>query len=1065
MSDNLDLNRRAFLKASGLTAAGLAVGVSASTAAEDGDAFTPEFANWRVREARKVWDLGYTGRQDRPLGLTDSGVDALHPDLGPWNGVRVESVGDTFQLVEDTYEPLPDANYDTTLTLGAGLAGSATVSTDPIEVPGAADRLRLGAFDAGLEENVVVRVLDSEGEELASNDGLLGDYIGLATPVARSQTTTVTVEIEATDSTGADVDLRVRFFENTAGSDGGAATLTTFEPVGSQTIEGSIGPTVTGAPNSTQRHPVGADAEGADRVQATLTWSPQPQDLDFALVDGDGNEVASSGNAPGESEAFTVGIDPSRTDYEFVVTGYAAVQADYTIDATYEEQVQAEGAASGPNTAQKVVDGIDAVTDPDDKTLAWYGTPRYGQFAKPRDGNGHGTHCSSIMGGSGRASTVDTDTVQVEEPQALLAPEQVVEYTVDAQAGTGVFASAYGTALSVRIEGPEGETLAHSHMLGGGPHNYDASLLDSNIATAPTVHDEGTETYTVYVSPSREGETGASLAAQLERIAVGAYVDPGATRGEADSEAVDTVNAGVAPDAGIVGVQGLGDGLAAFARDPAFWTREFGVRTVNMSWGTVGGAPFGGLGGVLDGGPAQVKQMAEGGLLTVAAAGNSFTPANGNSAPAVADEAISVVATGPLDGISAFSSGGTQAVDEDDGGTYGKPDVTAPGGRAPLYPASVAVPIYDDILAAEAGIPEEGGERRAYTGKGGTSMASPFTNGVAGLVAQAMEEDAPGSICLPDPGETAFDDVMRLKQVLLATASETVFTAAPYHTAKSVPHAPTYDFGDRDPYEGFGRVNPDTAVQAVTRELGGTTSGTVGLNLPEDSRAIAGYVQGTGTFTVDLSFSHLSGGNQGMAKGSPHLDLFVYDAETPAANGEPNVVARSQALQGSTSLSFDGDGTYYVVAKLVNVPGVVNGYDVQAHVDLSVSFDEALPVESASRGDNSSVFTGGQTSHQTVELTASESLYVRDTVPAGWSVQGGDFDHAQTEGDVTKVVFTPLDGDGTTDLDADYFAEAPSGVENSGQSTFGPIEVSLDGETWVAVSGTTDTNTVVGQST
>jgi hypothetical protein len=1063
MSDNLDLNRRTFLKASGLTAAGLAVGASASTAAEEGDAFTPEFANWRVREARKVWDLGYTGRQDRPLGLTDSGVDALHPDLGPWNGIRVESVGDTFQLVEDTFEPLPGANYDTTLTLGAGVAGSATVSTGPIRVPAAADRVRLGAFDAGLEENVVVRVLDSNGEELASNDGLLGDYIGLATPVARSQTSTVTVEIEATDSTGADVDLRVRFFDNTA-SAGESGSLTTFEEVGTQEESESIGPTVTGAPNSTVRHAVDAP-DSTDRVTATLTWSPQPQDLDFALVDGEGNEVASSGNLPGESESFTVGIDPEGKSYEFVVKGYAAAQADYTITATYEEQVEVEGTSSGPNTAQRVVDDIDAATDPDDKTLAWYGTPRYGQFAKPRDGNGHGTHCSSIMGGSGRASTVDPETVQVEEPQALLAPEQVIEYTVDAQAGTGVFASAYGTALSVRIEGPGGETLAHSHMLGGGPHNYDASLLDSNIATAPTVHESGEATYTVYVSPSREGETGASLAAQLERIAVGAYVDPADTRGEADSDAVDTVNAGVAPDAGIVGVQGLGDGLAAFARDPAFWTREFGVRTVNMSWGTVGGAPFGGLGGVLDSGPAQVKQMAEGGLLTVAAAGNSFTPANGNSAPAVADEAISVVATGPLDGISAFSSGGTQAVDEDDGGTYGKPDVTAPGGRAPLYPASVAVPVYDDILAAEAGIPEVGGERRTYTGKGGTSMASPFTNGVAGLVAQAMEEDAPDTICLPAPADTEFEDVMRLKQVLLATASETAFTAAPYHTAKSVPHAPTYDFGDRDPYEGFGRVNPDTAVQAVTRELTGTTSGTVGLDLPEDSRAVAGYVQGTGTFTVDLSFSHLSGGNQGMAKGDPHLDLFVYDAEAPAANGEPNVVARSQALQGSTSLSFDGDGTYFVVAKLVNVPGAVNGYDVQVHVDLSVSFDEALPVESASRGDNASVFTGGQTSHQTVTLTASEPLYVRDTVPAGWDVQGGDFHHTHSDGDVTRVVFTPHDGGGTTDLEADYFAEAPSGAENSGQSTFGPIEVSLDGETWVAVSGTTDTNTVVGQST
>jgi hypothetical protein len=121
-----------------------------------------------------------------------------------------------------------------------------------------------------------------------------------------------------------------------------------------------------------------------------------------------------------------------------------------------------------------------------------------------------------------------------------------------------------------------------------------------------------------------------------------------------------------------------------------------------------------------------------------------------------------------------------------------------------------------------------------------------------------MEEDAPSVIALPEPADSTFGDVMRLKQTLLATATETALTAAPYHRAKT----PTYDFGGREPYEGFGRVNPGPAIDAATRKLalGGTTAEVVGLNVPDDERAAAGYVDvDPGTYEASVSFSHLSG--------------------------------------------------------------------------------------------------------------------------------------------------------------------------------------------------------------
>jgi len=385
-------------------------------------------------------------------------------------------------------------------------------------------------------------------------------------------------------------------------------------------------------------------------------------------------------------------------------------------------------------------------------------------------------------------------------------------------------------------------------------------------------------------------------------------------------------------------------------------------------------------------------------------------------------------------------------------------------------------------------------------------MASPYVCGTTGLVAQAMEEDAPDSIALPEPGKTTFDDVMRLKQAVLASASETVFTAAPYHAAKSPPSAPQYTHGERDPYEGFGRVNPDAAVDAVSRNLLGADpqlgdetyevglDGTVGTNLPVDSRAVAGYVDVPGgSLDVSVEFTNYAGGNAGQATDVPHLDLFVYDAEEPAENGEPSVVASARGTDGTASVSVDVDrgskddpnrDTYYVIAKLVNIPGVVNGYDVQANFETGVSFDpaEAFPPEtvdlnvSGSRSDDGSVFTAGQTN--TVEVTIesfndelTDEVRLLDSCP--WEVD-------ETFGDVQSVDGNTVDLGtvSTEELDDGpvtraYFAEAP---DTTGRDTFGPATAkAVDPATFDDPDrqqgstdeefGGTDTNTVVGAST
>jgi len=247
----------------------------------------------------------------------------------------------------------------------------------------------------------------------------------------------------------------------------------------------------------------------------------------------------------------------------------------------------------------------------------------------------------------------------------------------------------------------------------------------------------------------------------------------------------------------------------------------------------------------------------------------------------------------------------------------------------------------------------------------------------------------------------------------------------------------------------------------------------MGLNRPEDARAVAGHVQaGPGTVSVDLEFDHYSGGNKGMAEGAPHVDVFVYDAEDPADHGEPNVVARAQGLQGdasaTVSLPRDSDErTLFVVAKLVNVPGAVNGYDVQAHCTLAVDVDSGFFV-AGTREDDGSAFTGGQTNQVDLAVNPSADSELRDVVPSEWDViteYSDDVARVEDAGDVKYVHFdaTAVADDETS---VTYFAEAPEGGLVSDAYAFGPAEVKPDDATgWVAVSGTSDTNVVLGTST
>ncbi|WP_254822860.1 S8 family serine peptidase [Haloglomus halophilum] len=1028
--NGIELSRRTFTKAAGAAAGAGLLGASANSAsAGHSELALSDLANSRVQELVKVWDRGYRGNPNRSIGLTDSGLDARHPDLGPWNGVRGIVGDDGLQLVDESVRDINTPDEPLSDAVSTPGAFPATAQATP------------GTFATGQEVEVV---------RFTMNTGPMR-YVN--------------AELDWTPSQQNANDLEFRLDKNT-----GTPDNPTWKPV-TTTATGSVPERILGAK---------VEEETEYRFVAELYVNTVSEATVYV------RSSESPNSNPGEN-----------------------AEADETLG-FYTKEGPRGALGDSENVMEDYRDG-------DTKTVGWVDpTGRFGKLSKPRDPDGHGSHVSSIMGGSGRASTVKdvTKHVENESAEALLSGMAKVEY-VDVQSGEGVFASAYGDNLEIKIKDPRGEVVAESAV------GSDTSEFDNNVVTYPA---EKAGTYTVRIqpgSPSASASVGGQSVGNQTLPEESVEVDPddqlggasptigrvkefavgslesvaNAGDGDRTEDGRVAIHSGVAPDASLVGLQGFGAPVEVLANHGDTFTSQFNLRSVNMSWGYVGGLPLGGFGQGLDGGVVEnVKEMAEQGIMTVAAAGNAATPANGNGAPAVADEAVSVVATGPRDGIVAYSSGGLGGNDEDGEGAYMKPDVTAPGGS-----------LTDLAQAAKANTSDFSDDEtpRDYTGKAGTSMASPFVNGVAGLVADAMEDgdafDEGDDGLLPAPEDTTFDDVMRWKQVILATASETAFTAAPYHRAK----APSYQYGDRDPFEGYGRVNPDAAIDAVTQNMygGGASltddkfepgeevstnySGEVGLDVPKDSRAVAGFIEAPrGSLDLRVGAGELEGPDAGMAAGGPHVDVFVYDAENPAANGEPNVVAKTQIRNGSASQltvytdgrsqspqeqadsavgtldAASGDGEtrkLLVVAKLVNVPGLVNGFDARTTVSFAPNFTlEKLPTFGAvgSRADETQTYIGGSTVDMRVtlddvtELSDGDTIKVRDSLPEGWTpiVEGpGDAEDFTTENGRVIVDLGEYDADLVNDDgESREFYYQVEVQESGGQATLGPAAVEID---------------------
>jgi len=639
----------------------------------------------------------------------------------------------------------------------------------------------------------------------------------------------------------------------------------------------------------------------------------------------------------------------------------------------------------GNIAVEEGADGFDDTTLPDaddvPRMAAWFPSGSDDPDI-PRDTSGHGSHVTSIMAGSGRGRVLDTGdlfAVLADDGDGPTPVDGSSEFertfTVPSEAAEdGIFVAVTGSDLDVTVEDPDGAVTSGStgnntvdHAGGGFLAANDAErttlLVDGDDGSVPAGE------YTLVVEYGGDDPTGrgslrsAAVADVVRRgtdLAGSGPVDGVEVPGGTTEAGGTAVHPGVAPGYSITSMAGYTGALETFADNAETFVTELGVRTHNMSWGSPLGVPTGQVQNPADRAYQSIAKLARAGVVATHAVANyPGTPTGGADSASAAPEAVSVTRTNYLSGIAVSSSGGS-AVVTDDGETFRGPDVAAYG---------------QTELAAEAQTDTEDGtfgEVDGYTNFTGTSMAAPSTCGLAGLVMQAMEEDGPAGLDLPSPEGLYADDMddqdrlawtLRAKAALLGTASTTAFNALPWHGDQ----APAYTPGQRDPYEGLGRLNHGAAVDAVSRDLAaeGDTVELLGLDVPDDEQAAAGYITGAGSYEVSVDALGYEGSDDDLTTGEPHLDLYVYDARNPEGvdepprTGTPNVVASSTGptdRDGSVTVRLEDDDVYTVVVELVSVPGdgaeqladapadtpaeadrlLFNGADVRAAVELDV---------------------------------------------------------------------------------------------------------------------------------
>jgi subtilisin family serine protease len=321
----------------------------------------------------------------------------------------------------------------------------------------------------------------------------------------------------------------------------------------------------------------------------------------------------------------------------------------------------------------------------------------------------------------------------------------------------------------------------------------------------------------------------------------------------------------------------------------------------------------------------QVNTTVNNGIVVVSAAGNSGEETTASrrkmADPPRAAMAITVGAVSDENILTSYSTSGFAGPRENEDH---KPDVLAPGGSL----------LYTGIMSVDTGSADgnrEDGMANDYTSGLGTSFAAPFVAGSVALVIEAMEHQ--GAVWDFGSGELP----RRVKMLLCATASETNTKremGSGHPTLQRAADGPDGFPASKDAYEGYGILNPDAAVEAVSQSYTPGAEAIIDLgSKATDKRVWARTVHLTGRREIRLSLDNPPDAD---------FDLYVYSV-VPSRTGTPVILASSTNAGAGVGESLRympvSDASVLLAVKRVSGAGTSTLHSTQAAPPVARDID------------------------------------------------------------------------------------------------------------------------------